>query len=190
MMLVDGMLLYHGSYAAVEEIDLEKCTTGKDFGRGFYLTSSRSQARDFISTSLRKAKQIGTAPINQVHGFVSCFRFHNIAGVNFYNFEEADNMWLWFIAMNRRKHLSSLLKDKVNPALFKSDIIIGKIADDYTNFVIAAYLNGAYGNIESEQSVQTAISLLMPDKLKDQYCFLTEKSIACLEFVEVKRYDR
>ena len=36
----DGMLLFHGSYVPVENIDLSKCFSGKDFGRGFYLTST------------------------------------------------------------------------------------------------------------------------------------------------------
>ncbi|WP_196814247.1 DUF3990 domain-containing protein [Butyrivibrio sp. LC3010] len=39
MKLKDGMLLYHGSYTSVENIDLNQCMNGKDFGKGFYLTS-------------------------------------------------------------------------------------------------------------------------------------------------------
>lgn len=38
--LTDGMILYHGSYTEVSEIDLSKCRAGLDFGQGFYLTSS------------------------------------------------------------------------------------------------------------------------------------------------------
>ena len=41
MTLKDGMLLYHGSYTSVESISLDQCARGKDFGRGFYLTSPR-----------------------------------------------------------------------------------------------------------------------------------------------------
>lgn len=37
--LTDGMLLYHGSFTQVPQIDLHKCRQGKDFGRGFYVTS-------------------------------------------------------------------------------------------------------------------------------------------------------
>ena len=40
--LIDGMYLYHGSYTAVEYIDLPKCER-LDFGKGFYLTSSYEQ---------------------------------------------------------------------------------------------------------------------------------------------------
>ena len=42
--LEDGMLLYHGSYVSIPDIDLSRCMGGLDFGRGFYLTSSYEQA--------------------------------------------------------------------------------------------------------------------------------------------------
>lgn len=48
MKLVDGMMLYHGSYTPVQTIDLTKCAAGKDFGRSFYLTSDKLQAKNFI----------------------------------------------------------------------------------------------------------------------------------------------
>lgn len=48
MKLVDGMMLYHGSYTPVQTIDLTKCAAGKDFGRGFYLTADKLQAKNFI----------------------------------------------------------------------------------------------------------------------------------------------
>ena len=38
--LEDGMLLYHGSYVSIPDIDLNRCMGGFDFGRGFYLTSA------------------------------------------------------------------------------------------------------------------------------------------------------
>lgn len=33
--MTNGMLLYHGSFTQVSDIDLNKCNQGKDFGRGF-----------------------------------------------------------------------------------------------------------------------------------------------------------
>lgn len=42
--LEDGIVLYHGSYCIVENPDLSKCAIYKDFGRGFYLTTSKEQA--------------------------------------------------------------------------------------------------------------------------------------------------
>ena len=41
----DGLILYHGSYCEVKEPDLKKCAKKKDFGQGFYLTTSKEQTK-------------------------------------------------------------------------------------------------------------------------------------------------
>lgn len=56
--LQDGILLYHGSYIGIPEIDLNRCFGGLDFGRGFYLTSSYEQAYNYVHLSTRKAIRI------------------------------------------------------------------------------------------------------------------------------------
>ena len=189
MMLKEGMLLFYGSYATVEEIDLEQCEEGKDFGKGFYLTSDVNQARTFIKTSLNKAKNKGIIPIDQGYGYISSFRYHAPSElVKIYEFTTADKEWLWFVSQNRRSKLAIKLAPLINKEIFQSEIIIGKIANDTTNPVIAAYLNGLYGDIESEKAINFAIDQLMPDHLKEQFCFLTENAISCLEFQEARKY--
>ncbi len=68
-----------------------------------------------------------------------------------------------------------------------SDIVIGKVANDQTNPVLAAYLNGLYGDIQTEEAVNEAVKQLIPDHLVDQYCFLTDRAISCLEFLEARK---
>ena len=58
--LKDDFVLYHGSYCEVKEPDLVKCAKRKDFGQGFYLTTSKEQAESFLRTSIAKAIAIGT----------------------------------------------------------------------------------------------------------------------------------
>ncbi len=129
MKLKDGMLLYHGSYTSVENIDLNQCMNGKDFGKGFYLTSGPNQARNFIRSSLIKAQNTGNAPITQNYGYVSSFRYHKPEQeIAVHEFENADREWLWFISQK------------------------------------------------------------LPDHLYDQYCFLTEDAVGCLEFQEARKY--
>ncbi|MDR1405854.1 MAG: DUF3990 domain-containing protein, partial [Prevotellaceae bacterium] len=53
------MKVYHGSNTAIDEIDLEKCQWGKDFGRGFYVTSLRSQAEAWAKRMGRKQGNSG-----------------------------------------------------------------------------------------------------------------------------------
>lgn len=190
MKLTDGMLLYHGSYAPVEKVDLNKCDAGKDFGRGFYLTADKKQAQNFIKTSLLKAKVRKVISDNQNYGYVTCYRYRTISNdIPVFEFSDANTEWLWFIALNRRNKLAEALSSVINKTIFNSEIIIGKIANDTTNPVITAYLNGLYGEVSDERSAEIAISLLLPNRLKEQYCFLTERAINCLETVEVYRYE-
>ena len=190
MKLKNGMLLYHGSYTPVENIDLNKCDAGKDFGKGFYVTADKNQARNFIRTSLLKAKARKQIPDGQNFGYVTCYEYHNaIADIPVFEFADADKDWLWFIALNRRSHLAKDLASKIDSSLFGSEIIVGKIANDTTNPVITTYLMGLYGSIADERSAQTAISLLLPDRLKEQYCFLSQRAVSCLKVVEVCKYE-
>ena len=50
------MILYHGTNIDFNDIDLDKCTPYKDFGKGFYLTDIREQAE---SLSVKKSKLFG-----------------------------------------------------------------------------------------------------------------------------------
>ena len=168
---------------------MNKCMNGKDFGKGFYLTSDLNQARSFIRSSLIKAQNSGIAPLSQDYGYVSSFRYHvPEAEIAVHEFEKADREWLWFISQNRRKRLAQDLIPLIDADIFRAEIIIGKIANDTTNPVITTYLNGLYGGIKEEKAVNFAIEQLLPDHLSDQYCFLTEEAIGCLEFQEVRKY--
>ena len=133
--LSDGMLLYHGGYCEVKKPDLAKCAAFKDFGKGFYLTSSKEQAENFISTSLKKAKAQGIITEDQDYGVISTFRYHH---------------------------------------------------KNITEFILT-YLVGAYGTIGSGDADSLCISRLIPERLKNQFCFRTEAGLGCLSFVESER---
>ena len=183
------MLLFHGSYTIVGKIDLEKCGKAKDFGKGFYLTSNPVQARIFIKSAVRKAVNAGDVSIDHNYGYVSSFRYHEpISGIDNYEFPTTNREWLWFIAQNRRERLAKQLRDKIDSQIFQAEIVVGKVANDNTNATIIAYLGGLHGNIETDEAVDSAIKMLKPDKLEDQFCFLTERSISCLEFLEARKY--
>ena len=62
--LKDGFVLYHGSYCEVKAPDLGKCAKRKDFGQGFYLTTSKEQAESFLRTSIAKAIATGTIELS------------------------------------------------------------------------------------------------------------------------------
>lgn len=182
--------LYHASYVPVETIDLTKCERSKDFGQGFYLTTDIDQAKAFIKTSCLKAIRKGEISSEHRYGYISCFNFDDLsADVRTFSFESADKDWLYFIAVNRRSELSYVLSKYIPSSLPEAEIISGKIANDTTNPVLTAFLSGLYGPVESEQAAKTAISLLLPDRLKDQYCFKTEKAVSLLTYEGSVKYE-
>ena len=69
--LKDGFVLYHGSYCEVKAPDLGKCAKRKDFGQGFYLTTSKELAESFLRTSIAKAIATGTIEEGQKFGYIS-----------------------------------------------------------------------------------------------------------------------
>ena len=52
------MKVYHGSFVAIEEIDLNYCEVGKDFGKGFYVTKlykkQWTEIYDLLKTEIKK----------------------------------------------------------------------------------------------------------------------------------------
>ena len=54
------------------------------------------------------------------------------------------------------------------------------MANDATNATLTAYMANTFGLPGSEQADRICISLLIPERLTDQYCFRTQKAIDCL----------
>lgn len=184
--LFDGMLMYHGSYIAVPAIDLGKCNAGLDFGRGFYVTTSYEQALSFVPNSVRRNIKAGNIPadfdIND--GQVSVYRFHQDPALLVESFPEANLDWLHFVAANRNKELFKELYLRLE----NHDIVGGKIADDNTSRVLNGYVTGLFGTPGSDLTDSFAIQSLLPNRLKDQFCFRTEAAIKSLEFIRSDRY--
>lgn len=182
MILKEGIVLYHGSYTEVNAINLALCADGKDFGKGFYLTSDFDQASRFVKTAVAKALKNGVIKEPVGFGFVSSFCFNTKQDISFFEFEDASRDWLHCVVAHRH---SGLLSKEIKK-FETTDVISGKIANDTTNQVITAYMNGLYGTVGSETADNIAISLLLPDKLSNQICFRTEASLQCLSFLESK----
>lgn len=178
--LVDGLILYHGSYCEVSNPQLEKCAKRKDFGKGFYLTTSREQAISFLKTALIKAEVEGRIETGQNYGIVSKFEVHLKHNLSSYLFHDADIAWLHCIAAHRKKNTFIEIEKEME----QYDVIAGKIADDATNRTLVAYVSGTFGKMGSRNADDFCISQLLPNRLKDQYCFKTVKAIECLHFVE------
>ena len=84
-------------------------------------------------------------------------------------FARADREWLRYIAVYRT--------DKSASDLY--DIVVGPVADDQAIRTVNDFLKGRF-------TEDMAIQLLLPQNLKDQYAFKTERAISILELVEAK----
>lgn len=156
------MILYHGSNIEVREpriINTNKCL---DFGAGFYLTSDKEQARDWAITKTKRRKT--GVPVISVFDFNDVYAGDNL---NIKKYGKPDLEWLSFVVDNRRGQYSGIL----------FDIVIGAVANDRTILTVNDYISGAI-------SAKTALILLEPDKLTDQYAFLTYNGLKALKFKE------
>lgn len=181
--LETGLILYHGSYCAVEEPDLDKCAKFKDFGRGFYLTSSKIQAENFAKISAAKAKSRGLISENERFGFISSFTVTDVTGLNCFYFDTADVAWLHCVVAHRR---SGAFVD-IRNEMAAYDVVSGKIANDDTNATILAYMGNVFGPMGSDRADSMCISLLLPERLQDQFCFRSMAALSKLQFAKSER---
>jgi hypothetical protein len=136
-------------------------TRGLDFGAGFYLTTSETQAVRFseIVTSRRKS---GIATVN-----VYEFDMESAEStLSFHRFKSADKEWLRFVTANR---LNTYKGDAF-------DMIIGAVAND----IVMPTVQGFYSGFISEE---VAINTLMTSKLVDQVCLKSDKALSMLCFI-------
>ena len=84
--LKESLILYHGSYCEVSRPDLRECVKMKDFGQGFYLTSSKEQAESFLKISINKARAFGRIEDSQNYGCISIFEFSLLKQLNIHVF--------------------------------------------------------------------------------------------------------
>lgn len=171
--------LYHGSYCSIDKPDLSYCFKNRDFGKGFYLTTDYAQAKRFVGASINKA--IASDYISQKTntGYVSKYELLLDDSLLIHKFTGTDKDWLHCIVAHRKG-----VEIKGEYKKYRDfDIIVGKVADDNTATQINAYLAGAYGPIGSPEAEATCVSLLLTNRLKDQWCFKTNKALSKLTYI-------
>lgn len=153
------MILYHGSNVLVSKPKILVTNRMLDFGAGFYTTSSKEQAMKWAKIQTIRRKNGN--PIISIYDIDE----EAMKSISIHRFRTADKEWLKFVTDNRKgKYIGK-----------KDDLVIGPVANDNTMPVINNYMSGM---IDEE----TALILLKPQKLSDQYAFLTEKGVSALKF--------
>ena len=162
------MIVFHGGYTAVNEIDLTKGRSNLDFGKGFYVTNIRSQAEYW-------AERAGK--FHKTNGIVSEFEFYENAfehfELNVLRFSDYTEQWLDFVVLNRNP-LSPI------PA-HDYDIVEGPVANDDVNDRIDDYLAGLVPKAEF-------LNELAHHNPTHQICFCTARSLQMIKAIDKKYY--
>ncbi len=155
------MKVYHGSLAVVESPKILQPNRTLDYGKGFYTTTSETQARDWVE---RRMLENGADC-----GYVNIYEFdkEKASTLNCLIFNEPTEEWAAFVMANRTNE----------DFTHSYDLVFGPVANDRVYLQFALYEAGAI-------SVETLIRELKTYKLVDQYLFHTEKSLEYLHFIE------
>ena len=131
-----------------------------DFGRAFYLTSDLAQAAKWARTSvLRRGEGVATVSAYSVDE-------EAFSALKTLTFDGPTADWLRFVSKNRNEGIDDS----------GCDVVCGPVANDNTMPVLNLYFKGAYTEDE-------ALRRLLPQRLRDQFAFKTERALACLTFL-------
>ena len=147
------MILYHGTNADIEVIDLTRGLRFKDFGKGFYVTPDRQ----------KRARLFGGSP-TLISYELDEIALHSNLNVKIFP-EKACVEWLLFVDANRDRKNTKPIHDY--------DIVIGPIANDGVVLQLTNYREGIY-------SPDEAARLLQDKYLDQQYFFGTERALTFL----------
>lgn len=160
------MILYHGTNEDIGNIDLTRGLQYKDFGKGFYVTPSRTTA---IRMAQKKARLFGGTP-TLITFEMDEAALHSDLKVKVFP-EKACTEWLLFVDANR---------DRTNKeSVHDYDIVIGPIADDGVVLQLTNFREGIYPPEE-------AARLLQDRYLDQQYFFGTERALQFLHRFNVE----
>jgi hypothetical protein len=152
------MMVFHGSNIGFDRVSLDFAKERRDFGRGFYTTTIREQAKGWAEILNYRNRQDGC--------FLYEFKFQKTNNLRIKSFNGVTKEWLDFIIENR-------LKGGIQHSF---DVVIGPVANDRTVNTIGLYLAGDYFWDE-------ALRRLEYFKLNDQVSLHTEKALSCLRFI-------
>ncbi len=147
-------------------VDTPKILVSKrplDFGEGFYVTTSKSQAKKW---AIKVAYQN-----NNNHRCVNRYEFDlqkEKSTLKIICFEVADEKWLDFICDNRNGKPTG-----------DYDLVIGPVADDKVYRVVVEYENG-------DMDKETALKKLKAETLCNQILFHTEEALKYLKYIDTE----
>ncbi len=160
--------LYHGSNVEIDTIDLGKTRPYKDFGRGFYLTTLKEQAKKMAQ---RVSRIYGGKP------YITEYVFHDeklpVSGLNVRIFDKPTKEWAFFVINNRNRNYQDISSRECNHDR-KYDLVIGPVADDDLALLFRQFSGGLIG-------AEVLVEAMKFKKLTNQYSFHSVKALLLLE---------
>ncbi len=157
--------LFHGGNDIIKSPEIREPNRTLDFGKGFYLTSSRPQARDWVVRRI-KNDRIESGYINEYEVDIDAAA----ASLNIRRFDSPSDEWLDFVMSNRR----------IADFSHSYDIVIGPVANDRVYTAFALYEGGTI-------SRDSLIRELKTYRLVDQYLFHTDEALSHLIFINAEK---
>ena len=150
------MILYHGSFIAIDKPDVVHSRSNVDFGKGFYVTSIYEQAEKWCMRFKRRGKA----------GIVSRYTFDENACnlLKVLTFDAYTEDWLDFI-----------LNCRSGQDVTDYDLVIGGVANDRVFNTVELFFAGLINKTE-------AIGRLRYEKPNLQMSFRTLKALTYLHF--------
>lgn len=175
----NGRVLYHGTDSKFRIPDPKYFKDIKDFGTGFYLTTSADQAERFARLRSRSTRR--------TKGYVNMYWLSDnaLANLNVANIKDSV-IWLRYVLFCRGYNTNDLEIEKMFSGY---DIICGKVADAKVNDILSKYMHKEYHSLAKGFGMspeEIAVKELKVEVFEDQIVFKTQKALDSLSFIKAK----
>ena len=161
------MLIYHGSYAAVEKPEIRVPNRHHDFGVGFYTTTNEEQAIKYSKIVVYREGGVPT---------VSSYEFDYEQArkeLKIKVFDSPNEAWFDFVCARRMGRYKGE----------EYDIIYGPVANDQVYLCFAGFLAGTSTREETLKKLKT-------NRLYNQFTFCNERALTYIRFVSSMEVNR
>ena len=158
------LVLFHGSKYGIDQLSCGGSRNNCDFGKGFYLGESYTQALSFVCENNQSC----------VYSFVC-----DISTLEVLEFS-CSLEWMIAICYYRgtiKEYENSNIVKQVIEKINNADVIIAPIADNRMFYIMSLFASG-------EINADVALHSLSASKLGKQYIFKTEKSMNCIKPID------
>ena len=156
-----ALCLFHGGTEIVARPEFRDSGRFRDFGRAFYLTSSKYQAERWAKIQCGR-RNVTRGVVNEY----VCVDFERMPAMKVKRFSGANKEWLEAVIACR----------KGQDAFTGFDVVIGPVADDNVYQTIRLFELGTY-------TCEEALKRLLTERLYDQIALKSEAALAECKFV-------